>query len=123
MTISSILVFVGCSQSNHIVLGEVTGTVSFDSQPLAGAMVTFVPDDNAAKESYGHTDENGHYELLYKPNVKGAVAGAQHVRITTATEHKPKERLPLRYHRRTILTSVVEAGVNKIDFDLVSKSK
>jgi len=116
------LLLVGCSSGDGVAIGKVTGTITLDAQPLAGAMITFVPDENV-KESYCYTDENGHYDLEYKQGIQGAYVGQHRIRITTATEEQPKEKLPVRYHQQTELTAVVESGVNKIDFDLTSESK
>jgi len=120
--VCSTLLFVGCGPSSGVGIGEVTGTVTLDERPLAGAMITFVPMDNV-KESYGYTNEDGHYELVYKQDIKGAYIGQHHIRIETVSEEEPVEKLPVRYNRQTELTEVVESGVNKIDFDLTSKPK
>jgi phage FluMu protein Com len=64
-------------------LGRVTGTVTLDGQPLAGAMVYFSPQDaviaDAKKDrprtSVGITDEQGFYRMKYLDDLDGVAAG------------------------------------------------
>jgi hypothetical protein len=60
-------------------LGEVTGVVSVAGKPLANAVVTFTPADG--RPSFGETDEDGNYELLFKADNPGAVVGQHTVRV------------------------------------------
>ena len=100
-------------------LGQVEGTVTLDGNALAGATVTFQPQEG--KASRGVTDAGGHYELIYLRDIKGAVIGPHKVTITTASEAAPQEKLPARYNRQTELNKEVAAGANTIDFPLESK--
>lgn len=119
-------VAVGCGDSADVPeLGEVTGTVTMDGQPVPNAVLTFQPEH--ARPSYGRTNEEGQYELIYTDDNPGATIGKHTVRITTAAEGDPdqgqeaqKETIPAKYNVQTELTANVEAGDNVIDFQLES---
>ena len=118
------VVCVGCGSGN---MGSVTGTVTADGKPLAGAVVTFSPQPEG-RPSSGRTDDNGKYELIYSRSEKGAVIGEHIVRITTADEGgdygKPiPETLPAKYNVRSELKEQVAAGKNVIDFQLDYEGK
>ncbi len=118
-------VFVGCGNSD---VGLVTGTVKLDGQPLEGAVITFYPvvegsgKANRGGASYGQTDAEGKYELVYNRSEKGAEIGPHKVVITTLEEgggdYGPgtPEKLPKRYNVETELTAEVTPGRNTIDF-------
>lgn len=119
----------GCGGATrpNVPFGTVTGQVTLDGEPLANAQVAFEP--ATGRPSYGRTSESGAYELRYKGQPWGAIAGRHTVRITTADvieespDAKPiiiKERLPRRYHESSTLTADVTAGANVIDFTLTS---
>jgi hypothetical protein len=99
----------------------VSGTVTLDGAPLAGALVVFTP-DGPGRSALATTDTAGRYELAFLRDISGANVGTHTVRITTATEDRGgKEILPPRYHVKTELTATVEAGSNTLDFPLESK--
>ena len=106
----------GCGKSDMPALGQVSGTVTLDSQPLAAATVYFQPE--VGKQSQGRTDAEGRYELNYLRETMGAVVGPHTVSILTASELAPEERLPPRYNFQTTLTAEVTPGANTIDFPL-----
>ena len=71
-------------------LGQVTGTVTINAQPIVGAEVWFYPENKKIKSgdkefhvtaSQGRTDAVGHYELTYIGDLKGAVVGTCRVQI------------------------------------------
>ena len=110
----------GCGgSSDRPELGQVEGTVTLDGNALAGATITFQPQQG--KASRGVTDAQGHYVLTYLRDIRGAAIGPHTVAITTATEASPQEKLPARYNRKTELKKEVAAGPNTIDFPLESK--
>lgn len=107
-------------------LGQVNGTVTMDGAPLAGALVSFAPDEGRASQAV--TDSEGKYELIYQGNTKGAKVGSHKVQITTYIEddsdpdaRKIKETIPAKYHKETTLTADVKSGKQTIDFPLESK--
>lgn len=115
-----LLVVPGCGSSDgRPELGRVEGTVTLDGAALPGATITFQPAQG--KSSRGVTDAEGHYELVYLRDIKGAVVGSHTVTITTASEASPQEKLPARYNANTELKKEVAAGSNTIDFALESK--
>jgi hypothetical protein len=80
---------VGC----HSDIAPVSGRVTLNGKPLAGAVVTFQPRGNskeprpAGTGSIGHTDEQGRFSLrMVEPNKPGAVVGDHTVTIATTTE-------------------------------------
>lgn len=118
----------GCGQGDRPDLGQVEGKVTLDGKPLSGATVQFQPEQG--RPSKGVTDESGHYELMYRPGVKGAVLGKHKVSISTYREANPdaedasqkaeqKETIPENYNVNTTLTAEVKSGSNDpIDFNL-----
>lgn len=52
----AVVAFVGCGRSD---LGQVTGRVTLDGEPLAGAFVEFVPTGGEGSSSSGRTNERG----------------------------------------------------------------
>ncbi len=72
----------GCGGPEKVV--AVTGTVTHNGQPVAGLVVSFVPE--AATEtgvSTGVTDDNGKYELtVVKSGKSGAVVGTHKVWVS-----------------------------------------
>ena len=57
-----LVAFPACG-SKHIKTEGVSGVVTLDGEPLAGASVKFVPLDGTGSESVGTTNEKGEYKL------------------------------------------------------------
>ncbi|MFM8827000.1 MAG: carboxypeptidase-like regulatory domain-containing protein [Actinomycetota bacterium] len=116
------LACIGCGSPARPPLGEVSGTVTLDGQPLQRALVTFVPIAGPGRTSHAYTDSDGRYSLAYLRNIPGADVGQHVVRITTVSEEfRGRERLPARYHAQSTLIATVESGTNTHDFSLTSK--
>jgi hypothetical protein len=135
------LLLVGCSEkpaSNYDGLGlvPVSGVVTLDSQPLAGAVVTFdAPDGQFA---YGMTDGSGKYSLQVDSEMKGCPRGQRLVRISTTRkilglnsseeggepgEKKPvqeSEKVPSKFNKESTMTVEVTPDKNTYDLDLKS---
>jgi len=136
----------GCGGSDFQV-AAVSGKVTLDGAPLAGAKVLLLPqahadDGMAGPSSYGLTDETGQYtvqtvNLLEKSRSPGAVVGTHRVAITTlTTEPDPNdpvsrdlvqtpERIPPPYNdlRRSPLRLEVPAeGTDQANFDLETRA-
>ena len=110
----------GCSTSDQPPLGTVRGKVTLDGQPLAGAIVVFSPVAEG-RQSFAETSAEGEYELIYFRDTRGAIVGRHTVRITTANEESPDERVPARYNAETTLTFDVKPGRNNAPpFELTS---
>lgn len=141
------LAIVGCGDSGP-ELGRVTGTVTMDGQPLANALVTFVP-EAGGRSSTGTTDSSGNYTLIYADK-KGALIGRHKVSVTTIqtvddevdmseipsddpryaelmakgedayNEAQVTEPIPAKYNTNSELAEEVSSGSNTINLDLTS---
>src|SRR4051812_13362204 len=96
----SLLALTGCSDSS-VPLGKVTGRVTLDGQPLAGALVRFNP-EAGGRSSQGMTDANGDYTLDYSSRSEGALIGKSQVMITTGSledrKRRTNEKVPIKYN-------------------------
>jgi hypothetical protein len=90
-------------------LGNVSGKVTLDGQPLAGALVEFQPSEG--RGSIGSTDAQGVYKLSYTENTMA----------DDEEEQKPGGKIPARYNSQSELTAEVKSGSNEHNFDLQSK--
>lgn len=123
---ASALLFAGCEPpgpATHVV----TGTVTFDGEPVAQGDIVFRDTDGQTK-SYGGSITNGKYEFECEP-------GSKKVEITAMREvpgkmdtSNPGEEVPLmeqyipeNYHAESTLTAEV-SGPDSIDFELKSES-
>ncbi|MCA9017280.1 MAG: hypothetical protein KDA77_18250 [Planctomycetaceae bacterium] len=129
----------GCG-SNEVPLASVSGTVTMNGEPLRGATVLFRPrttqGDSEAKgaaESFGKTDEQGHYELaVVMTGDAGAVVGPNDVIITldvfeeilpsydsAGKDRRGPNPIPAQYNSKTTLEfEVPPAGAENADFKL-----
>ncbi len=115
----------GCGRGDLPELGYVSGTVTMDGKPLAGAIVEF-HSEAGGRPGVGVTDAEGKYELQYTGGVEGSKVGPATISITTEwPEGEPpegeSETIPQKYNSKTILKETVEAGNNTFDFNLESK--
>ena len=128
----------GCSSGG---VAPVSGRVTLDGQPLAGAHVSFQPQEGggdsgsgAGSGSYGVTAADGTYVLrLAQGDRPGAVVGKHRVEINMRNEsdddsdrHGQPPRLakviPARYNLRTELScDVPPSGKSDANFELQSK--
>jgi len=117
-------------KGNYPPLGQVSGRVTLNGQPLSGATVRFAPKDPiygegqggkrlAASVSLGITDDNGNYSLLYVKDVNGAYIGQHKVQIE-AKDPSGRERLLPEFNSRSTLEREVKAGSQVMDFDVKS---
>lgn len=112
----------GCSNSGP-KLEKVSGRVTLDGEPLEGADLEFQPQQGSP--SYGTTDDDGDYKLMYTRDKKGAMVGEHTVRITTSTtatdergnEIKVPQRVPPEFSRKGVVKEV-KPGRNRLNFDL-----
>jgi hypothetical protein len=72
----------GCS--GGVPLGQVEGTLRVDGNPLADAMVTFIPEDRQLPQSTGITDSEGHFRLRCNNGAMGAAVGEHRVIVLDA---------------------------------------
>jgi hypothetical protein len=115
-------------------LARVEGTVSVDGVPLSYATLTFMPESGTT--SYGATDKNGKYSLMFTDTKYGAMLGKHFVEIEAAKVSKEQAAelrsqgmevvqsnidIPKQYKQRGALTAEVKSGKNEINFELKSK--
>jgi hypothetical protein len=132
----------GCG-SGKLATVKVSGTVTFEGQPLAGAMVNFSPKTaGAGHPGYAVTDTGGRYKLqtlLGNPDA-GTTPGEYDVYIVkmeetpptdsglaggssaTVFRPPPKSLIPDRYSSTATsgLTATVKNKNNVIDFELTN---
>jgi|SRR5215469_11396981 len=129
------LVFgLGCGSGKF---APVSGTVTMNGKPLAGALVIFSP---VAKEgridagigSSGKTNDKGEYTLTSDTGRPGALVGKHRVSVSLMSSgsgesddrRRPGQlvnQVPVRYNGKTELTYDVPAGgTDKADFALKS---
>lgn len=127
--ITMALLLAGCGSPTGPELGTVTGIVTLNGKPLSNANVTFVPTESGSP-SYGGTDEDGVYHLMFNQHRAGAEIGRHHVLVElrepetddsgNLVEVRPQTKVPDRYRQSGTLTAEVEQGDNELDFDLSS---
>jgi hypothetical protein len=132
------LSLVGCGGTPGPELGEVTGKVLLDGEPVVGATLTFIPEGPNGSPSYGKTDANGVYTLNFTNVKSGAMIGRHEVSVESgkqlskadiedlkaAGETVPEVssvKVPKKYKGKGALTAEVKAGKNTVDFALDSK--
>jgi hypothetical protein len=125
------LVFVGAvlTGCGGPTLVPVSGTVTLNEQPLAGAYVRFEPVGGGLElASTGVTDGAGRYTLACGDKA-GAVPGTHRIQLTTigpgaqADERSalPQDKVPPHYQDGTLTHEVPEGGTDTADFSLVTR--
>lgn len=118
------LVLSGCGESQSTVAGSVT----FDGQPVASGMVTFVSSDGPLARA-GAVISNGAFRTQLAPGNYKVELNAQKVtgkRRQKGFDGKDEEveltaeLFPPKYNAQTTLTAKVERGENKLQFDVTS---
>lgn len=126
--------FASCAPSSSAIV-PVSGLVTLDGQPLAGATINFQPITDKATASqagigsYGKTDEQGRYTLrLIDPDQPGALVGKHTVTVTTAVSANPEsDELKLQQRElvsaksRTQEIEIPAGGTDKADLKLFSR--
>ena len=126
----------GCGGSDLPELGTVFGRVTLDGQPVAEAIVNFAP-VNPGRPSTAETDADGNYDLVYLPDVEGAVVGEHAVTIekivTTELDDLPDDPSEMSAEERALveanqplpatasdgsLRKTVNSGSNEINIEL-----
>jgi glycine/D-amino acid oxidase-like deaminating enzyme len=136
--VSAVLLASGCGSPR---IAPVSGVVTLNGKPLAGAIVSFQPikedkgPGKALPTSSGTTDENGAYTLKTTTDQEGALVGRHTVSIirinpqavnrdtrhVTGTGLPPPDSLPDRYNEKSELTcEVPPEGKRDANFALKS---
>lgn len=141
ITVSMVL---GCSsgnQPNYGALGlvDISGKITLDGKPVPGAAVCFYEPDGI-RFSYGMTDRDGYYEMMFNSKKSGVTPGKKLVKISTvdiplgakqlldgsnfeevdADAQKPSkgELIPDRYNKKSTLQIDVQGASSRQNFDL-----
>jgi len=120
----------GCGKSGP-ALQPVSGVVTLDGSPLAGAVVAFDPASPEVRGRFiGKTDDQGRFSLgPPEEEGGGAPAGLYHVSFTTVVYDKPPletdpvpiDRVPPQYRTGSMQFEVPEGGTDSANFDLKSR--
>ncbi len=128
----AVCVLVGCG-SDGPELAEVTGTVTVDSKPVGNAIITFIP--TGGTTSYGKTDSQGVYKLMFTDTKSGAMLGTHKVEIEVKRYSKDEitemkaggldvsteyVQIPKKYKEPGALKAEVKRGRNTIDFTMTN---
>jgi len=144
LTVAVAACLTGCGGSgDKPELGQVTGTITLDGEPLTGIAVVFFPE--SGRPARGKTDADGKYELTYIRQERGTKLGRNRVEIAPDEEGEDereaeeassgegesrsrvvakkgsKPKIPARYNTKSELEAVVKAGENVFDFQLATK--
>jgi hypothetical protein len=115
-----------------VELVEVTGRVTLDGEPLAGAELLFIATDGCW--SSGLTDQDGRYRLRYDSNRFGTPPGPKLVRIHARPvmidaageaqeaerldDSLPRDPLPARYNSQSTLSAEISGPTADLNFAL-----
>lgn len=114
----SLCLIAGCGESGP-QLGDVSGTVTVDGQPVPGLSVQFEP-KGGGPGSMGGTGSDGKYKIQFRRGTTGAVVGTHVVRVTVAEteEEGPTVTIPDKYNTQSELTFDVKPGENTFDIQI-----
>jgi hypothetical protein len=93
VTLSVILALAGCGKGDYPAMAKVTGTVTYKGKPVPNMMVNFMP--TAGRPSWGKTDAQGKFEMVYDEDYNGVEIGHHKVYFTppaTATIGGPASK-------------------------------
>lgn len=79
------LMVMGCGERSPMPTVPVSGTVTYDGQPVAGAEVVFMT-EGAPRAAGGRTDAQGMYRLMTFKENDGAIVGTHTVTISKSEE-------------------------------------
>jgi hypothetical protein len=111
---------IGCQEP----VGLVSGTVTYEGQPLPAGDVLFSPEDASVVPAYGTLDEAGHYHLTRAKNKPGAAPAKYRVTVQIDARENSvvarKYSIPAMYSdpSKTPLQVEVQQGENRYNIDL-----
>jgi hypothetical protein len=80
VTIPLLLTIAGCGRGDYPEMARVSGTVTYKGKPVPNMMVNFMPTEG--RPSWGKTDAEGRYEMIYDEDYKGVKVGHHKVYLT-----------------------------------------
>lgn len=117
----------GCRRSARC---HVTGRVTLDGQPVADALISFMPLDPGGVSAVGQTDDDGTYDVQKSSDGTSLLRGRYAVRISTFLEGNTDvdppikarpERIPAEYNVSSQLIVDLKPGANTCDFPLSTR--
>ena len=138
MSAMAILIVSGCSAKTGPERATVSGTVTFDGEPLETGLIAFIPDGATQGPTAGAAIQKGKYAT---PAGTGPVLGPHRVEITAhrtgrviegaglgggvgpsggVVSEKSEMYVPAQYNKNSTLTIDVKSGKNLQDFPLKS---
>jgi hypothetical protein len=93
VTLPILLALAGCGKGDYPEMAKVTGTVTYKGKPVPNMMVNFMP--TAGRPSWGKTDADGKFEMIYDADYNGVKMGHHKVYFTppaTATIGGPASK-------------------------------
>src|SRR5947209_14577793 len=104
------IVLAGCSNSSRLPTYPVTGTVTMQGQPVAGAAITFVPTGKEGEAASAITDAAGKYALTTWRAGDGARPGQYRVKVskqeqTAVDSSKMVKNLSIEEEQKTYVES------------------
>lgn len=125
---------VGCG-GDGLNLADVSGQVTLDGKPVPNATVVYTPQAEGGSPSYGTTDPEGNYNLMFSRDREGVLIGSHSVQVTTEKmdpsdvaalkaegEEAPEfVRVPPKYAAKGELVREVEPGKNTINLELTAE--
>ena len=118
----------GCAKGPE--LGDVTGRITLEGEPVEAAYVTFLPMFPGGMELVGKTDADGNYDVQYSATRKGIPPGKYQILLSTLDDIKnpngSNTKVPERFHPIYVnndspLTFEVVPGENDASFDASKK--
>jgi hypothetical protein len=80
VTVPALLALAGCGKGDYPAMAKVTGTVTYKGKPVPNMMVNFMP--KAGRPSWGKTDAQGKFEMVYDEDYNGVEIGHHKVYFT-----------------------------------------
>ena len=80
VTLPVLLALAGCGKGDYPEMARVTGTVTYKGKPVPNMMVNFMPTEG--RPSWGKTDADGKFEMIYDADYKGVKMGHHKVYFT-----------------------------------------
>lgn len=115
------MTLIGCGSGDDTPpLGDVTGTITLDGQPLEGVIVVFKPD--VGRAATGTTGADGKYTLEFSYGLSGCKVGPCSVYLEWPLGYAKAKALSPRYTTKSELKADVKEGDNTLDFALQSDS-
>ena len=121
LSLATALLFVaamGCDSG--VPLGQVSGKITYDGQPIPYAEIEFQP-ISRGKSSIGFSDKDGNYYMQYTLNRKGALVGKHMVSVALRSHTGPAPiEIPQKYGAKSEVEFEVQAGTNEYDIEIKS---